>query len=129
MKNTKIRAYTGEVLTIANRNINEVINYSTQTSKAIIDVSVAYNSNLEKVEKTLKQVCEELSKTTPYLTSDVEILGVQTLDESAIIYRLVADCEPTMDIPFKREAQRAIKVAFDKNNIDIPFPQLEVHSE
>ncbi len=129
MKNTKIRAYTGEVLTIANRNISEVINYSTQTSKCVVDVSVAYNSNLEKVEKTLKKVCEDLSKNTPYLTSDVEMLGIQLLDDSAIIYRLVADCEPTMDIPFKREVHRAIKIAFDKNNIDIPFPQLEVHGE
>ena len=47
MKNTKIRAYTGEVKIIANRNIVDVINYSMQTSKAIIEVGVSYSSDLE----------------------------------------------------------------------------------
>lgn len=129
MKNTKIRAYSGEVLTIANRNINEVINYSTQTSRCIADISVDYNSDLNKVEEVLKKVCEELSKKTPYLTSDVEVLGIQKLDDSAIIYRIIADCEPTKDRIFIRDVHKAVKLAFDENNINIPFPQVVVHDE
>ena len=129
LKNTKIRAYSGEVLTVANRNINEVINYSTQTSRCVVDIAVSYNSDLEKVEKVLKKVCEELTEKTPYLTSEVEILGVEKLDDSAILYRLIADCKPTMDRIFKRDINRAVKIAFDKNKIEIPFPQVVVHSE
>lgn len=129
IKNTKIRAYSGEVLTIANRNINEVINYSTQSSKSIVDISVDYNADLEKTEEVIKKVCETLSKQIPYLTSDVELLGIEKLDDSAVIYRIVADCEPTMDIPFKREVHKAIKLAFDENKLNIPFPQVVVHNE
>ncbi len=128
MKNTKVRAYSGEVLTISNRNINEVINYSTQSSRSIVDVTVDYTCDLEEVEKVLKEVCETLSKETPYLTSDVELLGIQELGDNAVIYRLIADCEPTKDIPFNREVLRAVKIAFDKNGIEIPYPQVVVHS-
>ena len=129
MKNTKIRAYSGEVLTIANRNINEVINYSTQTSRCIIDVSVAYDSDLDKVEKVLTEVCSVLKDNTSYLISDMEILGVQEMSDSAIVYRIIGDCEPTLDISFKRKAYKAIKEAFDENGIVIPFPQVVVHNE
>lgn len=129
MKNTKIRAYSGEVMTIANRNVNEVINYSTQTSKCIVDIAVDYNSDLDEVEDVLHKVCEDLSKKTPYLTSDVQILGVEKLDENAIIYRVIADCEPMMDFAFKREVHRTVKIAFDEHGIEIPFPQVVVHNE
>lgn len=128
MKNTKIRAYSGEVKIIANRNVNEVINYSTQTSKCIVDICTEYDSSVDDIEKVLKEVCEILSKNTPYLTSDVELLGIEKLDDSAVVYRLVADCEPLKDIPFKREVHKAVKEAFDKASLSIPYPQVVVHS-
>lgn len=128
MKNTKIRAYSGEVKIIANRNVNEVINYSTQTSKCIVDISVDYKEDLLQVEEVLHQVCEELSRKTTYLTSDVTLLGIEKLDDNAVIYRLIADCEPLQDFAFKREVYRTIKLAFDNNNLDIPYPQVVVHN-
>lgn len=129
MKNTKIRAYSGEILIVANRNINEVINYSTQPSRCIVDINVDYNENLEKVEKILNEVCVQLHQKVPYLVSKPEILGVQSLSDSAVEYRLIADCQPTRDRDFKREVYRAVKIAFDQNNITIPFPQVVVHNE
>ena len=129
MKNTKIRAYTGEVKIIANRNVTDIINYSTQTSKCIVDISTAYSADIDLVESVLKEVCESLNSKVPYLTSDVELLGIQELSDSAVVYRLVADCEPVMDIDFKREVFKAVKIAFDKNNLEIPFPQVVVHNE
>ena len=129
LKNTKIRAYSGEVLTISNRNIDKVINYSTQTSRCIIDIPVDYNSKLEKVEKVLEEVCQNLTENTNYLTSEMTILGIEKLDDSAVIYRLIADCTPTLDRQFKREVHRAVKLAFDKHKITIPFNQVVIHNE
>ena len=129
LKNTKLKAYSGEIFIVANRNINEVINYSTQYTRCMVDISVSYNSDLEKVEKVLNEVCKELSEKITYLKSDMEVLGIQKLDDSAILYRIVADCKPTMDKYLKLEINKAVKVAFDKNKIEIPFPQVVVHSE
>lgn len=129
MKNTKIRAYSGEVKSISNRNITEVINYSTQSSKCIVDVGVDYDADIEVVEEVLRKVCEKLSASTPYLTSDVQLMGIEKLDENAMVFRLEADCEPVMDFSFNREVNRAIKVTFDENNITIPYPQVVVHNE
>ena len=129
MKNTKIRAYSGEVLIIANRNINEVINYSIHDSRCVADISVSYEADLSKVEEVLNKVCADLSEKTPYLKSDVKVLGVQKLDDSAVVYRIIADCKPTMDREFIRDIHKAVKLAFDENKINIPYPQVVVHNE
>ncbi len=129
MKNTKIRAYTGEVMVIANRNVTDVINYSTHPCKCIIDVSVSYEDKSEVVVEALNKICDELTKTTDYLVSKVELLGIQELADSAVVYRLVAECKPLKDFEFKRKAFKVVKDVFDKENICIPYPQVVAHSE
>ena len=86
MKNTKIRAYTGEVMVIANRNVTDVINYSNHPCKCIIDVSVSYEDKSDAVVKALDEICKELAETTDYLISAPELLGIQELADSAVIY-------------------------------------------
>jgi len=128
MKNTKIRAYTGEVMVIANRNVTDVINYSTHPSRCLIDISVSYEDKTDAVVKALDEVCEELTKSTDYLVSKVELLGIQELADSAVVYRLTALCKPLKDIEFKRKAFMVVKEVFDKKNISIPYPQVVAHS-
>ncbi len=129
MKNTKIKSYTGEIKMIANRMITEVINYSIHPSKCVVDLSVSYEDDLLTVEEILKQVCEDLSRRITYLTSDVQLLGVEKLSDSSVVYRMVADCEPLKDFELKREIHKSIKLAFDEHNLDIPYPQVVVHNE
>ena len=51
LKSTKIKANTGEIKIISNHLVADVINYSLSDSLAIVDIDIAYESNLEKVEK------------------------------------------------------------------------------
>ena len=62
MKSTKIRAYTGEILILANHHIDEVINYSLKSSLAIVDIGVSYDVDLDHVEKILSVFCIQMSK-------------------------------------------------------------------
>src|SRR5699024_1893706 len=56
LKTTKLKAYTGEVNIIANRNVIEVINHSIENSLAVVNVSVDYSEDIEKVEKVLNEL-------------------------------------------------------------------------
>ena len=52
-----MQAYTGEIKIFANRNITEVVNHTLDNSLAIVDINVAYDSDLEKVDKILTKLC------------------------------------------------------------------------
>ena len=128
LKTTIIKAYTGEVKIISNRKIDEVINYSITNTLAVIDLSVSYESNLNEVEKILKLTALSLKEKVPDLVDDPEILGVQKLDDSSVIFRVVAKCKPAKHFIVERILKKEFKLALDKNKIKIPYPQLEVHN-
>lgn len=129
LKTTRVQAYTGEVKIISNRNITEVINYSMDKTLAVVDVSVAYEEKLDKVEKILQLTAATLREKIPLLTNDVELLGVQELADSAVVFRLVGKCKPAQHFEVERQMRKEFKNALDKNGIKIPYPQVEVHHE
>lgn len=129
LKTTKIRSYTGEVKIIANRNITEVINYSMKSSKCIIDIDTSYEDDIEKVKKALNKICEKLEKEVNFIEGKMELLGVEELKDSSICYRIVADTKPTYNIQLKRIFLEEVVKEFKKQNIEIPYPKVEVHHE
>ena len=57
------------------------------------------------------------------------MLGVQSLDDSAVVFRVVAKCKPATHFVVQRKLKKEFKMSLDKNKIKIPYPQLEVHNE
>ena len=128
LKTTKIKSYTGEIKIIANHNIENVVNYSINESLAIVDICVSYNEDLEKIEKVLNNICKKMNREIEDLKGEFEILGVQELGDSSIKYRLTCLTVPCKHLVVQRKAYKIIKQEFDKNNIEIPFPQVVVHN-
>ncbi len=129
LKTTKIKAYTGEIKIISNRNITEVINYSTINAKCIIDINTSYENDIDKVKSIIESICEKLTKEVNYIEGNVELLGVEELEESSICLRVTADLPQTKSIQFKRLFLEEIVKEFKKQNLEIPYPKLEVHHE
>lgn len=128
LKSTKIKAVTGEVMIIANRLITDVINYSLSNSLAIVDIDVAYESDLVKVEKVLNGLCEKLTKELPHLKGEVELLGINSLEPSSLRYRMTVLTEPTEQYGVQRLMRKEIKLELDKNKIEIPYNQVVMHN-
>lgn len=128
MKTTKIKSYTGNVKIISNRFITEVINHSLKDSLAVVDVPVGYEEDTEAVEQILKKICAKLSKEIEELTGKVEVLGVEQLDDSSIVFRVVAPCKPMTHYRVQRELRKKIKVMLEFNQITIPYTQVVVHN-
>lgn len=127
IKSTKLRAYTGEIMIIANHLIEEVINHSLEKSVAIVDIPVAYDTDIEKLENALSVLFSDLSING--VKGDIKMLGIQSYDDSSISYRVVCDTVPMEHFQVERDLKKAIKVCLDENNIVIPFPQVVVHNE
>lgn len=129
LKTTKIRAYTGEVSIVANRNIAEVINYSSSNSLAIVDFEVSYDEDLNKVEEILNTLCNNLTKELNNITGKVELLGVEDLGSSGIKYRITVETKPMEHLKVQREIRKAIKEELGKQGIEIPYTQVVIHNE
>ena len=127
LKTTKIKNYEGQVKIIANRNAVEVVNYSMEDSLAVVDIDVSYEENNDKVEKVLSNLAEELSDNLPKLKGKVEVLGIQELSSSSVKYRIVAPTVSMEHFGVARKIRKAVKERLDKENIKIPYPQIEVH--
>jgi len=128
IKSTRIRSLTGEIMIVPNHLIEEVINHSLEKSVAVVDIPVSYGTNVDKLEKVLSELFDELNGSITGLKSEIRILGLQSYDDSSITYRVCVDTIPMEHLRVERELKRAIKIALDKNHIEIPFPQVVVHN-
>lgn len=129
MKTTKMKDYNGDIRFISNGTITEVINHSINNSRAIIELSVNYDEDVDKVEKVLNNLFNKLNNEIVELKSDIQILGVEDLASSAVVIKIIADTEPMKHYDVERILRKEIKKELDKNNINIPYNQLVIHHE
>ena len=126
LKTTKLKAYTGEVKMISNRNISEVINYSLEENNMLIDLSIAYEEDVVKAKEFLDALCAELTKEFQ-LTHAIQCLGVEELADSSVNFRIVVPSMYSEKFDLARKVRSKIKEACDKENITIAYPQVVVH--
>lgn len=129
LKTTQLKSYTGEVKIISNRNITEVVNYNLANSLAIVDFQISYESETEKAEKVLNNLCSKLTKELNDIKGEVSLLGVTKLDSSGVEYRITAETLPLKQYEVTRKILKAVKMELEKNKITIPYPQVVVHNE
>jgi len=121
---TKIKSYTGEVKIVANRNITELINCSMNNGLSVVEVQVSYETDLSKAKDVLTKICEKFSEEEQCETL---FLGVDNLADSGIVLKMTIEANYSKKFELSRKLKEQIKIAFDKNKIDIPYPQVVVH--
>ncbi len=125
MKVTKIRAYTGEVKIIANRNINAVTNYSMMSAICVIDIGLSYDNKIEKAEEVLQRAIENAKKKVTYL-KNITILGIEELKNDAIIFRIEAEVEPMKNFEFNRILLKEVLKEAEANNLTLSYNKVDV---
>lgn len=124
MRITRLRNWTGEVHIIPNGTIQQVTNFSLHNSVAYIDVSVAYEENVERVVEVLKEEALRLYDVTPDMVSPPEVLGVQNLGASDVVIRVTAECKNNTHFTVMRMMRADFKKALERQGIEIPYPKV-----
>ena len=125
-----IRNGSGHVHYIRNGMIGIITNHTTEFASPIIDMGVAYNSNIDHVISVMKSVAQKMRKDekySRYILEDMDILGVNEFQDSAIVVRGKIKTVSSQQWYIVREYNKLIKEAFDREGIEIPFPQRDVH--
>lgn len=125
LRTTKIKAFTGEVKCIGNSSFNEVTNYNLAVSDLFIKLNVAYDTNIDKLEKVLESLREDILAIEN--VKDYKLLGVDALGDSGIVYMIDITCKPGAGAAIKRKVLRMVKDTFDKEKISIPYTTVDIN--
>ncbi|MFC7063067.1 mechanosensitive ion channel family protein [Halobacillus seohaensis] len=128
LRTSKVKGWTGEVHILPNGHITQVTNYSIHNSVSIVDVSIAYEENIEKAEQVIAELLEELPDRYPEMVAVPELLGVQNLGASEVVMRIMAEVEPMEHFAASRAIRKEVKNRLDEVGIEIPFPRLVMYS-
>lgn len=122
---TQVRDTEGTVWYVRNGEILRVGNQSQGWSRIILDLPLAYNSDLDKAKKVLEAAALKLTE-TPSLKSGLigkpEIWGVQALAGEEVVFRLVQQVRPSKKDMLSRALRQEVKLALDKAGIKLSTP-------
>ena len=130
IKMVKLRDLQGRVHYIRNGMIDIVTNYTREFSYYVFDISVAYKENIAEVINILQKLGEEFRETSDlkeYILAPLEIFGLDSFGDSAIIIKARIKTTPVKQWEVGRAFNLRIKEKFDELGIEIPFPQIVVN--
>ncbi|KQB10844.1 small-conductance mechanosensitive channel MscS [Vibrio metoecus] len=102
-----------------------ITNYSRhETRRVDMVIGVSYKSDLQKTKRVLRETLEK----DPRILKDPDMtIGVLTLADSSINFVVRPWCKTSDYWAVYFDSMQAIKEALDANDIEIPFPQMDVH--
>ena len=126
---TKVKTLENISIIVPNSDFvsKDVINYShgDPTFKLIIDVGVAYDSDLDLVLQALDEVASESSSVMKRRKHDVHL---RSFGDSAWNMKLIVWVPNVKNrYTVQNELNQAIVRKFNERGIEIPFPQRDIH--
>jgi small conductance mechanosensitive channel len=129
LRTTDIRDVHGTLWHVPNGEIKRVANKSQQWARAVLDLDVAYDTDIGEAFEVIQAAADEVWKAeleNATILQRPEIWGVERFGPDAVTIRLVVKVEPAEQWAAARELRARIKRAFDRAGIVIPFPQRTV---
>ncbi|MGO4545048.1 mechanosensitive ion channel family protein [Paenibacillus sp. 2TAB23] len=122
LRTTRIQSWTGEVHIVPNGMINEVTNFSINNSIAVIDISIAFEEEVDRALEVIRHTM--ITMQDENLINAPEVLGIQTIAPTGVTIRVVAECRPNTHPIVSRKLNMVIKKSLDANGIEIPYPRM-----
>jgi len=127
---TVLRDMDGTVHTIPNGEIKRTSNQTKGFSRINLDVGVGYGDDIDKVQKVIDRVGLELSEDPAWkekIGKAPAFLRVNNFGDSSVDVKIFGETMPGEQWAVTGELRRRLKKAFDKEGIEIPFPQQVNH--
>lgn len=121
---------TGDnVKIINNSEMKNILNRSDNYSKAVCDISIPYETDIEKLEGELPELLETIYKAHEDTMKKAPVyVGVQALQDSGILLRFVVEVSEKNIYSGMRILNHDLLLGFRKLGVECPFPQLDVHN-
>ena len=130
LRRTVLRDLDGQVHVIPNGEITVASNKTKYWSRVNLDVGVAYKEDVDRVIEVLNEIGEDIAADPYYglmLITPPQVLRLNSLDDSAVTFKMLGDCKPMAQWEIMGEMRKRIKIRFDAEGIEIPFPHQTVY--
>jgi moderate conductance mechanosensitive channel len=120
LRKTTLRDGDGTLYVIPNSQITTVANQSADYSVATVNVSVDFSANPDKVMDLLKNIAMEVRNSPDFkdlFISDPQVLGVDAVKGSELIFPVVFKTKATQQYAPVREFRRRVRLALEDNNM------------
>ncbi|NEW78978.1 MAG: mechanosensitive ion channel family protein [Gelidibacter sp.] len=130
LRMTTLRDLDGTVHHIPHGEIKEVSNYAKEFARVNLDIGIAYDTNLEHVIGVVNEVGNELAQDDQFkefIIKAPQFLRVNNFADSSIMLKILGETLPLKQWEITGELRKRLKIAFDREGIEIPFPQRVIH--
>ena len=125
LKTTKIQDLsTNNIISIANRNIEEI---ELVSSLVYVRVPMPYEISLEEAENVIVDIVNLVKENNN--VNDCKYIGVTDIEDSSIKYLLEVNCNQQFKLQVKRDTLRTIVMVLNKNKIQLPYKQIDIHNK
>lgn len=122
---TQLRDFSGELHILPNGIISQVTNHTRGSMRALVDIPVAYDENVDRVLEILRYLMEDIAKDMAgVITQGPDVLGVVAISPNAFTVRITAMTLPMEQWAVEREIRRRVKETFEQEGIQAPHPCL-----
>ena len=128
MRATRLRSSDGRLIIIPNGSISQVVNNTKNYSVSVVDVGVAYDTDIPHAMAALRRCGERLREQNPDVIIDnSSVLGIMDFRDNDILLRVNTKTLPGEQWGVGRALRMIIKEEFEKEKIEIPFAQRVIH--
>lgn len=128
LRTTIIENWMGQRKIVNNGDIKSIVNFSRNSSLAIVDFGVAYDTDLLKLSEIMPAFLETTKDKYEVIVELPNFLGVVELANSSINMRIIAKTQTMQHFQVERDIRRDLVLYFREHDIEIPFPQVVVHN-
>lgn len=125
-----LRDLRGVLHIIPNGQMTVVSNQTRGWARAVVEVGVGYDIDVDKALGVLRDEAEAFGQDPAWavrLDGAPEVLGIESLADSAVMIRTTLRTRPGEQWAAAREFRRRLKLRLDREGIDIPYPQRMIH--
>lgn len=129
LRTTTLRDVSGVVHVFQNGKINTISNMTKEWSFTMLEISVAYKEDIDRVTEIMDETSKELERNPEYakdILSTIEIFGLDRFADSAQVIKARIKTTPGDQWSVGRAYRKLLKKNFDKHGIEIPFPHMKL---
>lgn len=127
---TRLRDFDGSLHIVPNGQVELITNHTTKIAHVVIEVGVSYDADIKKVEDAMNKAGKAMTESKKWqekMVEPIQFIRVDSFGDSAVNVLAFGKVKPGSQWEVAGEFRLRMKQEFDKNKIEIPFPQRVIH--